>query len=42
MTSSMSDESAQHFFRKLGYRDAGALLLPDETLEILFLKTLAL
>lgn len=40
MTSSNSDEQAQHFYRKLGYRDCGALLLPDEPLEIIFLKVL--
>lgn len=38
MTSSQSDESGQHFFRKNGYRDTGALLLPDEPLEIFFIK----
>jgi len=40
MTSSNSDEQAQHFYRKLGYRDCGALLLPGDTLEIIFLKSL--
>jgi len=38
MTSTLSDETAQHFYRKLGYKDCGSLLLPDEALEILFLK----
>ena len=28
MTSTQSDEAAQHFWRKLGYRDCGALTLP--------------
>ena len=37
-TSTLSDETAQHFYRKLGYKDCGSLLLPDEALEILFLK----
>lgn len=41
MTSTLSDESAQHFYRRIGYRDAGCLLLPDEALEILFVKELA-
>jgi ribosomal protein S18 acetylase RimI-like enzyme len=40
MTSSLANEEAQFFYRKLGYRDAGSLLLPDEPLEIIFIKTL--
>ncbi len=40
MTSTLSDENAQHFYRKLGYKDAGSLLLPNEALEIIFIKTL--
>jgi ribosomal protein S18 acetylase RimI-like enzyme len=40
MTSTLSDEQAQHFYRKLGYKDAGALFLPDEALEIILMKTL--
>lgn len=38
MTSSQSDETAQHFYRKLGYTDAGGLRLPGEPLEIIFIK----
>ncbi len=38
MTSTVSNEKAQHFYRKLGYRDMGSLLLPDEPLEIFFMK----
>jgi len=41
MTTTLSDEEAQHFYRKLGYEDAGGLLLPDEALEIIFIKKLA-
>lgn len=41
MTSTLSSEEAQHFFRKLGYRDAGCLLLPNASLEILFMKPLS-
>ena len=37
MTSTLSDETAQHFYRKLEYQDC---VLPDEALEILFLKSL--
>lgn len=40
MTSTLSNEEAQHFYRKLGYKDCGSLLLPGEALEILFLKEL--
>ncbi len=40
MTSTLSNEPAQHFYRKLGYKDSGALLLPDEALEIMFVKNL--
>jgi ribosomal protein S18 acetylase RimI-like enzyme len=40
MTSTLSNEEAQHFYRKLGYRDAGCLLLEGEPLEILLTKTL--
>ena len=28
MTSTQADETAQHFWRKLGYRDCGGFLLP--------------
>lgn len=41
MTSTLSDESAQHFYRRIGYLDAGCLLLPDEALEIIFVKAVA-
>jgi len=40
LTSTQSDEEAQHFYRKLGYNDAGSLILPGEVLEIIFIKTL--
>ncbi len=38
MTSTLSNEQAQHFYRKLGYRDAGSLLLDKEPSEIIFVK----
>lgn len=41
MTSTQSDEEAQFFYRKLGYTDRGALILPDEPLEIIFYKNLS-
>ena len=40
LTSSMSNEEAQHFYRKLGYSEAGSLILPAEPLEIIFMKHL--
>jgi GNAT superfamily N-acetyltransferase len=38
MTSTLSAETAQHFYRRLGYTDAGCLLLPGESAEIFFIK----
>lgn len=38
MTSTLSSENAQHFYRKLNYVDSGSLLLENETLEIIFTK----
>ena len=40
MTSSQANESAQHFYRKLGYRDAGSFFPCCEDLEIIFTKEL--
>ena len=40
MTSTLSNELAQHFYRKLGYKDAGSLLLENEPLEIIFTKNI--
>lgn len=40
MTSTRADEQAQFFYRKLGYRDCGSLLLPNEPLEIILSKKL--
>lgn len=40
MTSTQADEGAQHFYRKLGYRDAGSLILSGEPLEIIMIKEL--
>jgi GNAT superfamily N-acetyltransferase len=39
-TSTLADESAQHFYRKLGYRDCGSLFLPGEAAEIILRKPL--
>ena len=38
LTSTQSDEKAQFFYRKIGYTECGALLLPKEPLEMFFLK----
>ncbi|WP_426333244.1 GNAT family N-acetyltransferase [Paenibacillus silvae] len=38
MTSTQSDEQAQHFYRKMGYVDAGALLLDTQPLEVILVK----
>ena len=40
LTSTMASEDAQHFYRAMDYRDAGALLLPGEPTEIIFYKAL--
>jgi GNAT superfamily N-acetyltransferase len=40
MVSSRSDGHSQHFWRKLGYRDAGSLQPSDEPFELLFTKRL--
>lgn len=40
MTSTLSNEQAQHFYRKLGYKDSGSLLLDNEPLEIIFTKSI--
>lgn len=43
MTSTQADEAAQHFYRRLGYRDAGCLLLDGagyaQPTELFFTKT---
>lgn len=40
MTSSQANESAQHFYRKLGYQDAGSFFPFCNDLEIIFTKEL--
>lgn len=40
LTSTLSNEQAQHFYRKRGYKDCGSLILPGEPLEIILLKEL--
>ena len=38
MTSTQDNETAQHFFRKLGYRDAGGFMPADEAYELMMIK----
>jgi len=40
LTSTMSNERAQHLYRRLGYVDSGALLLPGEPAELILRKSL--
>ena len=40
LTSTQANEQAQSFYRKLGYTECGALLLPKEPLEMFFIKDL--
>lgn len=44
MTSTQVDEEAQHFYRKLGYTDAGGLLINipkyEQPMELFFIKPL--
>ncbi len=40
LTSTQSNERAQIFYRKIGYTECGALLLPKEPLEMFFIKDL--
>lgn len=40
MTSTQSNEDAQHFYRKLGYCDAGCLILDTQPLEVILTKKL--
>ena len=45
MVSTQSDENAQHFYRRLGYRDAGGFVVDvpgyEQPLELIMLKALA-
>ncbi|MDI6400968.1 GNAT family N-acetyltransferase [Balneolaceae bacterium ANBcel3] len=40
LTSSPSNEDAQHFYRKIGFTDAGSFTLPNEPVEQIFTKQL--
>jgi hypothetical protein len=38
LTSTLANERGQFLYRKLGYQDCGALLFPNEPLEIILRK----
>lgn len=38
LTSTQVDETAQHFYRKLGYQDCGAIMVPYQIPTEIFLK----
>lgn len=40
LTSTQSNEDAQHFYRKIGYYDMGGFVMPKEPLEIMLIKTM--
>lgn len=40
MTSTQANEGAQHFYRKLGYRDIGGFVQEEDPFEIILLKKL--
>lgn len=40
LVSTLSNESSQNFYRKIGYRDCGSLILPQQPLEIILFKYL--
>lgn len=40
LVSTQVDETSQHFYRKLGYKDCGALVLEEQPMEMFFQKAL--
>jgi GNAT superfamily N-acetyltransferase len=38
LTSTQADENAQHFYRKLGYQDCGAIFVPKQIPTEIFLR----
>ena len=38
LTSTQSNEDAQHFYRKIGYREIGGFTLENDPYEIIFEK----
>ncbi len=41
ITSTQSDENAQLFFRKLGYKDAGGFIIKDDPFELVMIKEIS-
>jgi len=40
MTSTLSNEQAQNFYRKLNYHDIGGFIMPNDPLEVILIKEL--
>ena len=40
MASTQANEASQHFYRKLGYQDAGGFFPPGEPFELILIKSL--
>lgn len=40
LTSTLSNETAQHLYRKCGYQDLGGFIMPNEPLELVLFKQL--
>lgn len=40
MTSTLSNENSQHFYRSIGYKDIGGFTMPKEPLELILIKEL--
>jgi len=40
MTSTQVDEQAQHFYRKLGYKDIGSIVFENQALEMFMIKNI--
>jgi hypothetical protein len=40
LTSALANERSQFLYRRLGYEDCGALLFPNEPLEIILRKSI--
>ena len=40
LTSTQVDEEAQHFYRKLGYKDCGGFVIDEQPMEMFFIKAI--
>ncbi len=41
LVSTQTDETAQHFYRKLGYADCGSMTVPDQADELFLIKIIS-